>query len=161
MRPTPISSFKLGTLAVEVYKDREALGQAAATVVANRLRDLARQHESVPMIFATGQSQYATLRALTAIPDVPWNQVVSFHMDEYVGFSDDHPASLRRYLHENLTSRVKLRRSYEIEGAEARRPDDLPGVRRLAAGTPTPAVPAGHRRERTLGIQRSGGGPVR
>jgi glucosamine-6-phosphate deaminase len=119
MKPTPISSFKLGTLAVEVYRDREALGQAAAAVVAERLRDLAKQHESVPVIFATGQSQYATLRALTAIPDVPWNQVVGFHMDEYVGFSDGHPASLRRYLHENLTSRVKLRHSYEMEGAEA------------------------------------------
>jgi len=119
MRPTPVSSFKLGTVAVEVYKDRESLGQAAATVVADRLRALAKQHESVPVIFATGQSQYATLRALTAIPDVPWNQVVGFHMDEYVGFSDDHPASLRRYLHENLTSRVQLRRSYEIAGASA------------------------------------------
>jgi glucosamine-6-phosphate deaminase len=119
MRPTAISSFKLGALKVEVYKDLEALGQAAAIIVADRLRDLARQHETVPVIFATGQSQYATLRALTAIPDVPWNQVVSFHMDEYVGFSDDHPASLRRYLHENLTSRVKLRRSYEIEGGSA------------------------------------------
>jgi glucosamine-6-phosphate deaminase len=118
MKPTSISSLKFGTLAVEVYKDREALGQAAAAVAANRLRDLARQHESLAVIFATGQSQLATLRALSAIPDVPWNQIVGFHMDEYVGFSDDHRASFRRYLRENLTSRVQLRRFYLIDGAE-------------------------------------------
>ncbi len=120
MKPTPITTFKLGGLAVEVHKDRETLGQAAAALVADRVRALAKEHESVPMIFGTGQSQYATLRALTTMPDVPWNQVVVFHMDEYVGFPDSHPASLRRFLHENLTSRVKLRHSYEMDGA---RPD--------------------------------------
>jgi glucosamine-6-phosphate deaminase len=119
MKPASITSFKVGTLAVEVYKDREALGQAAAAVAADRLRDLARQHESFAVIFSTGQSQLATLRALTSIPDVPWNQIVGFHMDEYVGFSDDHRASFRRYLRENLTSRVQMRYFYEIDGTEA------------------------------------------
>ncbi|MGH9439337.1 MAG: carboxypeptidase regulatory-like domain-containing protein, partial [Terriglobia bacterium] len=37
------------------------------------------------VIFATGASQLATLRALTAMPDVPWDQIVGFHMDEYLG----------------------------------------------------------------------------
>jgi glucosamine-6-phosphate deaminase len=119
MRPTPISSFKLGTLAVEVYEDRKALGQAAAALAANRLRDLAKQHESVAVIFATGDSQRATLHALAAIPDVPWNQIVGFRMDEYVGLRDDHPASFQRYMRENLTSQVQLRHLYEIDGAEA------------------------------------------
>jgi len=119
MKPSPISSFKLGTLAVEVYDDRKGLGQAAAALAANRLRDLARQHESLPVIFATGESQLATLHALAVIPDVPWNQIVGFRMDEYVGLPDDHPASFARYMRENLTSRVQLRCLYEIDGAEA------------------------------------------
>ena len=119
MKPNLISSFKLGTLAVEVYEDRKALGQAAAALAANRLRDLAKQHESVAVIFATGDSQRATLHALAAIPDVPWNQIVGFRMDEYVGLPDDHPASFQRYMRENLTSQVQLRHLYEIDGAEA------------------------------------------
>jgi len=118
MGPTPISSFKIGPLAVEVYKDRNALGQAAAAVAANRLRDLARQHETVAVILATGESQLATLHALADTPDVPWNQIVGFRMDEYVGLPDDHPASFQRYMRENLTSRVQLRRLYEIDDAE-------------------------------------------
>jgi len=119
MKPTPISSFRLGGLAVEVYQDRKALGQAAAVLAANRLRDLARRHDSVAVIFATGESQLATLHALSAMPDVPWNQIVGFRMDEYVGLPNDHPASFQRYMRENLTSRVQLRAFYEIEGAEA------------------------------------------
>jgi len=119
MGPTPVSSFRLGALAIEIHEDRKALGQAAAALAANRLRDLARQHETVPVIFATGDSQRATLHALAAIPDVPWNQIVGFRMDEYVGLPDDHPASFARYMRENLTSRVQMRPLYEIDGAEA------------------------------------------
>jgi len=119
MRPNPMSSFKLGTLTVEVYEDRGALGQAAAIVAANSLRELAKQRESVPVIFATGDSQRATLHALASMPDVPWNQVVGFRMDEYVGLPEDHPASFSRYIRENLTSRVQLRHMYEIDGSEA------------------------------------------
>jgi glucosamine-6-phosphate deaminase len=118
MAPSPISSFKVGTLAIEVYEDRKAMGQAAATVAANRLRVLAKQHENIPVIFATGDSQRATLQALAAMPDVPWNQVIGFRMDEYVGLPEDHPASFSRYMRENLTSRVQLLRMYEIDGAE-------------------------------------------
>jgi len=119
MRPNPITSFKVGTLAVEVYEDRNALGLAAATVAADRLRELAKQHESVPVIFATGDSQRATLHALAAMPDVPWGQIIGFRMDEYVGLPADHPASFSLYMRQNLTSRVHLGHMFEIDGSEA------------------------------------------
>ena len=119
MKPDPTSTFKADSLVVEVYEDRHALGQAAATVAANRLRELAKQHEVVPVIFATGDSQRATLHALAAMPDVPWNQVIGFRMDEYVGLPENHPASFSRYMRENLTKHVQLRHMYEIDGAEA------------------------------------------
>lgn len=111
--------FHAGKLTVRIAGSREEMGQAAATEAANRLRALAAQHETVPVIFATGESQLATLRALTSIHDLPWNQVVGFHMDEYVGLPEDHPASFRRYLRENLTRRVPLARFYEIDGTKS------------------------------------------
>lgn len=119
MKPAPISSFRRDMLTVETYQDRETLGQAAAAVAADRLRALAQQHETVPIIFATGASQLATLHALTSMPGIPWSQVVGFHMDEYLDLAEDHPASFRRYLRENLTRRVALRRFYEIDGTAA------------------------------------------
>jgi glucosamine-6-phosphate deaminase len=65
-------------------------------------------------MFATGASQFEMLKALTAIPDLPWDRVVGFHMDEYVGISEDHPASFRRYLREKLVSKVAMRQFHYV-----------------------------------------------
>ena len=35
---------------------------------------------------------------MTRTPDVPWHEVVVFHMDEYVGLPPTHPASFQRLL---------------------------------------------------------------
>jgi glucosamine-6-phosphate deaminase len=72
--------------------------------------------ESIPVIFAIGASQLDTLHALTRIEHLPWNQVRGFHMDEYVGIAEDHPASFRRYLRENLTQKVQMHEFFEIAG---------------------------------------------
>ncbi|HUI41670.1 MAG TPA: glucosamine-6-phosphate deaminase [Terriglobia bacterium] len=112
--PTPDSN----SLAIEVLPNRQALGQAAAAAAAARLKALAEQHDSLAVIFATGESQLATLRALTAAPGVPWNRITGFHMDEYLGISEDHPASFRHYLRENLVRHVPFRSFHFIEGSE-------------------------------------------
>lgn len=109
------SSFRAGNLVIHVADSREAMGQAAAAEAATRIRALADKHETLPLIFATGESQLATLRALTAIADLPWSRIVGFHMDEYIGIPESHPASFRHYLRENLTGRVHLSRFYEID----------------------------------------------
>ncbi len=113
-----VRSLQVGTMRVEVHSSREAAGKAAARAAAESLRELAAGASTVGVIFATGASQLATLHALTATPNLPWNQVVGFHMDEYVGIAPDHPASFRRYLRENLTSRVSLGAFHEIDGTE-------------------------------------------
>jgi glucosamine-6-phosphate deaminase len=119
MRTTePDSSLRAGNLIVHVSASREAMGEAAASEAANRIRALAAEHETVPVIFATGESQLSTLRALTAKTDLPWDRIVGFHMDEYIGLPESHPASFRRYLRENLIQRVSLLRFYEIAGSD-------------------------------------------
>lgn len=115
-----VRSLRFGSLAVEVYESTEAMGQAAAEAAASQLRELAAASEAVGVIFATGASQMATLNALTAMPGVPWDKVVGFHMDEYLGISDQHPASFRRYLRERLTDKVRMNRFYGIDGNEAK-----------------------------------------
>jgi glucosamine-6-phosphate deaminase len=115
----PKAPFQVERLRVLVYENREHMGKAAATHAAERIVTLAAKHEIVPIIFATGASQLATLGALTAIPDLPWNQVVGFHMDEYLGMPDQHPASFRRYLRENVTSKAPIREFHGIDGMAA------------------------------------------
>jgi glucosamine-6-phosphate deaminase len=112
-----IFSGRLGTLQVEAYESTESMGKAAAEAAANLIRELAAKTEVVPVVFATGASQMATLDALTATANVPWDQVIGFHMDEYLGISNEHPASFRRYLRERLTDKVKMRRFYGVDGS--------------------------------------------
>jgi len=108
--------LQVENLKIEVHASRRAAGEAAARAAAQSLRQLAKERAAVGVIFATGASQLETLHALTTIPDLPWDHVVGFHMDEYVGLPADHPASFRRYLRENLTSRVHLAEFHEIDG---------------------------------------------
>jgi glucosamine-6-phosphate deaminase len=51
------------------------------------------------------------------MPDLPWKKVHGFHLDEYVGLDENHPASFRRYLRENLTARVPMAEFFEIDGS--------------------------------------------
>ncbi len=111
-----IRSLRVGSLNVEAYESTEAMGKAAADAAAERLRALAARNELVAVIFATGASQMATLEALTSMPGLPWDKVVGFHMDEYLGISDQHRASFRRYLRERLTDKIKMRRFYGVDG---------------------------------------------
>jgi glucosamine-6-phosphate deaminase len=55
------------------------------------------------------------LRALTTIPEIPWDRVIGFHLDEYLGISDRHPASFRRYLRHELIQRVPFHAFHEID----------------------------------------------
>jgi glucosamine-6-phosphate deaminase len=109
----------IGGLEIEIYRTREALGQAAAERAAARLKALAAEQGSVAAIFATGESQLATLHALASAPGVPWEHITGFHMDEYLGIAGDHPASFRRYLRENLVSRVPFKAFHFIDGSES------------------------------------------
>lgn len=113
---TAVKYFRAGSLKVEVHPSSRQAGQAAATAAAEAIRELDRLGKGVNVIFATGASQLETLAALTFIPNVPWHNVHGFHLDEYIGIDENHPASFRRYLREKLTQRVPMKQFSEIEG---------------------------------------------
>ncbi|HXR38914.1 MAG TPA: glucosamine-6-phosphate deaminase [Terracidiphilus sp.] len=114
-----VARFKAGKMKLEIHSSRQAAGAAAARAAAEELRRLDRLNDSLGVIFATGASQFETLDALTSIPGLPWDKVQGFHMDEYVGIDENHPASFRRYLRERLTQRVAMRHFYEMDGNAA------------------------------------------
>lgn len=116
----------LESINVVVCATAKDAGQMAAESVAAALRNLGAKRKGVGVIFATGTSQLETLQALTSIPDLPWEKVRGFHMDEYIGIDAHHPASFRRYLSETLTSRVSMAAFHEMDGSAA----DLEKVRR-------------------------------
>ncbi len=90
---------------VRIEQTKVALGQAAAEIAANNIQEAIRTRGNANLILATGASQFEMLEALTKL-DLPWNQVTCFHLDEYIGVPDTHPASFRRYLQERFVDQV-------------------------------------------------------
>lgn len=83
---------------MHIAADKEALGRQAAALGAQAIRDeLARSGEA-SIIVATGASQFEMLQHLVAAEGIDWSKVTAFHLDEYVGLTEEHPASFRRYL---------------------------------------------------------------
>jgi glucosamine-6-phosphate deaminase len=82
------------------------------------------------VIAATGASQFDFLAALTALLDVDWGRVEMFHLDEYVGIPDTHPASFRRYLRERVVEKVHPRVFHYLAGDAA---DPAAECRRVGA----------------------------
>ena len=87
---------------VKTYVDRQAMSLAAAAHAARMLIDVLGAQPRARLIAATGASQIEFLEALVATPGIDWPRVEMFHLDEYVGLPQEHPASFRRYLLERL-----------------------------------------------------------
>jgi glucosamine-6-phosphate deaminase len=108
-------SFRAGALSVEIHPTNEAMGRAAAAAVAAELRRLAGQ-ETIRLILGSANSQLSFVTALAGEAGLPWDRVVCFHMDEYLGISADHPASFRRWMRERVADVVRPRRFHYLAG---------------------------------------------
>jgi glucosamine-6-phosphate deaminase len=114
--PNGVKHLTVNRLKIEIHQDAASAGKAAAHEAARSIQELTKKNDRLAVIFATGASQLATLDALIARADVPWKEIEGFHLDEYVGISENHPASFRRYLRERLTQRVPMGNFFEIQG---------------------------------------------
>jgi glucosamine-6-phosphate deaminase len=114
-----------------VFETKAEMARAAAEHAARALREAIATNGRAHVVAATGASQFEFLDELTAAAGIDWAKVVFFHLDEYVGLPETHPASFRRYLKERIATRVHPGAFHFIEGdapdpeAEARRVGEL------------------------------------
>src|SRR5262249_13697086 len=92
---------------IRVFETKAEMARAAADRAGAAIAEALAARGRANVIAATGASQFEFLDALVTIPGLDWSKVVFFHLDEYVGLPEWHPASFRRYLKERLASRVK------------------------------------------------------
>lgn len=92
---------------IAIFASKQRLAQAAADEAAGIIRQAIAERGQSHLIAATGASQFEFLEALVRQPNIDWSQTVFFHLDEYVGISQSHPASFRRYLQERIVDRVR------------------------------------------------------
>lgn len=89
----------------QVLPDKPSMGAAAARAAAGALQAAIADRGAANLILATGASQFELLAALVHEP-VQWSRVTVFHLDEYLGLDDHHPASFRKYLRERFAAQV-------------------------------------------------------
>jgi glucosamine-6-phosphate deaminase len=128
--PLPYA-FSVDKAWIQVFPSKLAASQAAANKAAAILRAGILEHGCVRVIVGTGSSQADLINALAHDEEVDWSRVEVFHMDEYVGLSEDHPASFRRWLRTHLTDLVHPKVTHYLNAdtpdlaAEARRYGEL------------------------------------
>lgn len=92
-----------------IFETKEQMGAAAAAAGAEKLKQALDQNGQASIIVATGASQFEMLSSLTKAQGIDWSKVTMFHLDEYVGMSDSHPASFRKYLKERFVDKLPKR----------------------------------------------------
>ena len=98
-----------------ISENAEELGKKAAKKIADLLNAAIQENGCARIILSTGASQFETLAYLIQ-EEVDWSKVEMFHLDEYVGITENHVASFRKYLKERFVSKVNLKAAYFVDG---------------------------------------------
>jgi glucosamine-6-phosphate deaminase len=101
---------------IKTFNDKRTLGAKAAEQAASAIRRAIQQKGEARITAATGASQFEFLEALTSLSGIDWPKVEMFHLDEYVGLSDSHPASFCRYLRERLIQKTGITNYHLLSG---------------------------------------------
>lgn len=95
-------------LEVVISPTNEEAGAAAAEEFAATIKEVLAEREKAAVILATGNSQLTFIKAVTARDDIDWSRLTVLHMDEYLGMDENHPASFRKWMHDNVLDKVQL-----------------------------------------------------
>lgn len=91
-----------------IFSNKVESGAIAAADGAALIRQAIVERGRAAIIVATGASQFEMLTALIQQPDIAWDKVTAFHLDEYVGLPITHPASFRLYLWQRFVSKLPV-----------------------------------------------------
>jgi glucosamine-6-phosphate deaminase len=91
-----------------IFSNKVESGATAAADGAALIRQAIAERGRAVIIVATGASQFEMLTALIQQPDIAWDKVTAFHLDEYVGLPITHPASFRLYLWQRFVSKLPV-----------------------------------------------------
>ena len=96
-------------MVIKVFNNKREMAKVAAEQAASILRAAIADH---------GRAQFQFLEVLTALPDIDWQRVEMFHLDEYIGLPESHPASFRKFLQERLIRKTGITQHHLLHGEE-------------------------------------------
>lgn len=101
-----------------IIKETAEMGALAATQAAKVVNEAIEEQGYARILLSTGASQFPFFSEFVK-QDIDWSKVEMFHLDEYVGISEEHPASFKRYLLDRFVNIVKPGKVHLIEGQKA------------------------------------------
>src|SRR6476660_8786448 len=101
---------------IKCFDDKKEMARVAADQAASILRDTIQKQGKARLIAATGAAQFEFLEALTTLPAIDWKRVEMFHLDEYIGLPETHPASFCRFLKERLIQKTGMTQHHLLHG---------------------------------------------
>lgn len=101
---------------LSVFPTKLEMARAAASAAADTIKEAIERNQHAAFVAATGASQFEFLNALISDQAIDWARTTMFHLDEYIGLPETHPASFRRYLNERLVRLVHPGTVHFIQG---------------------------------------------
>ncbi len=115
----PIQQFVADRLHVNVYPTRDEMGKSASKDAAAQIQQLLNSKHFVNIIFAAAPSQNEMLFHLASHQDIDWSRVNAFHMDEYVGLSENAPQRFGHFLEQAIFGKLPFHEVHYINGNAA------------------------------------------
>ncbi len=113
-----LKSGKIDLLSWRAYSDRESMGLAAASYAEGLIRALLAEKDELRMIFAAAPSQNEVLKNLAQSPNIPWERIHAFHMDEYLGLDPAAPQGFGNFLRRSIFDLVPFKSVHYLQDAE-------------------------------------------
>ncbi|NMB21195.1 MAG: glucosamine-6-phosphate deaminase [Firmicutes bacterium] len=100
---------------INIFANPEQNGLQAALASQKILLEAIEEQGSARLVLSTGASQFDFFKHFVTM-DIPWDRVEMFHLDEYIGLPESHPASFRKYLKERFLAFVQVKAAHLVNG---------------------------------------------
>lgn len=97
-----------------VFDSPEQMGKEAAKRAAACINQAVSEKGNARLLLSTGLSQFEFFNNIIH-EDIDWSRVEVFHLDEYVGISEEHRASFVKYIKERLVNQVHPKKTYFVD----------------------------------------------
>jgi glucosamine-6-phosphate deaminase len=131
---------------IEIHATRSEMGTAAARHFLQQVRRVLTTKPVCRVIFGCAPSQdefFSGLLAQTKSEPALWSRVEVFHMDDYVGLTEQAPQSFRHYLRTHFLDHVTVAKFHPILGEAAAASDEAARYASLLSQAPIDVIGMG------------------
>jgi glucosamine-6-phosphate deaminase len=104
-----------GKATVRIFETRADAGTAAAEYVAGCIQEILKEKETANIVFAAAPSQNEFLASLAGMPNIEWQRINAFHMDEYISLPPTSDQFFSLYLKNHLFSKVAMKNVFILD----------------------------------------------